>query len=190
MKKYTLLATTVLLVQLTARAADPQAQQQMDQKIISSAMMQFNLAEQAGDLELVRGYMWADNDPDRKIADAQARKLIANYAFCFALVGKFDSHAAYLMPDQYGIGTPDGMEMVTMDWNIQGDRATPPKDIDDEQISPLVLRKMKGLWKIDVTVAGAAEEPKQVLQQPRSCSKLPTMSPVANFTASTKSPTR
>jgi hypothetical protein len=124
-------------------ADDPQTRRQL----ITGAMAQLNVAKTTGDLEVVRAFIWCANDPDRKMADAQARTLIARYAFYVASVSRFGEQETDRLRRQFDLDTPDGLMLLAVDWKVDGDKATPTDDSGLE----VVLRRVNGVWRLDMT---------------------------------------
>jgi hypothetical protein len=123
-------------------ADDPETRRQL----ISGAMAQLNLAKTTGDVEVTRAFIWCDNDPDRKLADAQARNLIARYAFYVASVLRIGEQETERIRRRFDVETPDGLEMISVDWKVNGDKAT-PKDEDFD----VKLRRVNQIWRLDMT---------------------------------------
>lgn len=99
------------------------------------------------DVHLLKNLIWSDNDPDGKLAAAEAKELIAMAELTRALGDRFGGHASAKVLSECGIQPFDAFAIITAEWNVDGDKATAARP-DGLNIS---FRKIKGNWKIDLT---------------------------------------
>src|SRR5262249_32254468 len=124
-------------------------EQQTNVQLISATSYIYGLAVEAGDTELVKALIWSSDDPDRKVAGATAKHMVACYSLYHNLNLKFDgSDTAKVLMD-YGIDPLDFLAMVSAKWKVQGDAAI-SEDPPPDRLK-VSFRQIKGIRKIDLS---------------------------------------
>jgi hypothetical protein len=130
-----------------AQTSRPSTDQGRLQQMITSGTAQLATASYTGDVEVVRTFLWAENDPKRVLADAAAHKIVADIAFHVHAARLLGEPGTRKLEDIFDVRALDGMQLMSVDWNIDGDKARP---IDQPEFS-VTLRNVNQIWRLDVT---------------------------------------
>lgn len=135
--------------------ADSAAHEAAERRAIGAALWGLNAGVGAEDLQVVKAFLHADNDPKLALVEAHARRIMACKRFSDVAekgLGKAAAGRLTLM-DLCAFG----MVLLAPTWDIQGTTAKPvakeaARLADNNLVLPRLVNR-RGVWKVDVTPA-------------------------------------
>ena len=121
---------------------------------LTCSLNQMLLAVNGEDADLVRALLYADDDVDRKLADAEARRTLASVRFDKALRERFGGVDNDFWSDLLLVNPATFFNALMPEWQINGETATASIP-DQPEIRFPRLRRIRGIWKIEIEAVGA-----------------------------------
>jgi hypothetical protein len=155
----------------TQPASNPR--EKFDQEM-QVTLLKLTAALVAGDAPAAAKFYLADGDDDQSYALAREQRALAVHRLSEAADKEIDSGAERIIHEMQLIDVADDLYGLAMiEWTVQGDKAVGknPQGIGDESFWVPKLRRVGGVWKIDVTdeVNG---NPKQAVQRAKEETRL------------------
>ena len=146
-------------------------QEQLDPRTIGGAMMSLGKAYEVRDARAAADFYHVDGPAAaaRELAEVYARRVLAVHDLLGAVASQFDGSEIGLL--EFGLTDPrdDLFGHLITQWTIDGDRATGTNDAGPADAT---MRRVKGVWKIDLTPPPGSPPADQVAAELRRQTKI------------------
>lgn len=146
----------LLMAKASAQAQDAQNAEQ-NMQFLESAMGQLYLGVVAEDAAVIRAFLFAENDPDHVLVEAQTQRILANVRFTKAIGKNSDGQQKSGFFVNFRLIDPGEwpwLFLASNDWEIKGNKAIlPPVAMmggGEEGIVPPLIN-VRGVWKVNIT---------------------------------------
>lgn len=143
------------LMSTLSNAAEEIDRETPEYQTLEAGLWLLNAGGVAEDLQVIKAFLYAENDPKLALVEAHARRIVASKHFTDAAFKVFPQKVAQLRVKHRMVdGGNFGYVLLGSTWLIHGDTATPDAEAvaqysKDGMLPRLVNRR--GIWKVDVT---------------------------------------